>query len=164
MDGAPAPGRVSPSAVTSSFVSGATTSNLTITDVSNQDVGNYFVVLTTASGSDSSAVVQLSLPTPDAVENGIPQTQFSSLGPNPSIGRTTARFSLAHGAMVQVQVHDIAGRLVRQLVLGHLEAGMHQTTWDSRIDDQWRAAIGLYFVTLEVDGHRVGERRLIMLH
>jgi uncharacterized delta-60 repeat protein len=88
---------------------------------------------------------------------------FETLGPNPTSGSTELAFALARDAQVRVHVHDIAGRLVRLLDIGRLPAGRHQETWDARGNDGQRVLAGVYFVGLEIDGRRLGAKRLAIV-
>jgi flagellar hook assembly protein FlgD len=64
---------------------------------------------------------------------------------------------------VRIDVHDIAGRLVRLLDIGRLSAGRHQATWDARTNDGTRIRAGVYLVGLEIDGHRLGAKRVVIV-
>jgi hypothetical protein len=45
--------------------------------------------------------------------------------PNPFNPRTTIRFALAQAGHVELRVFDVRGRLVAELVNGHLDSGEH---------------------------------------
>jgi flagellar hook assembly protein FlgD len=63
-----------------------------------------------------------------------------------------------------MRVHDITGRLVRLIDVGRLTAGRHEATWDARGSDGQRVGPGVYFVGLDVDGRRLGTKRLTVIH
>jgi hypothetical protein len=65
--------------------------------------------------------------------------------PNPARGATTLSLSLPARSHAAVTVHDVRGRVVRRLLDGVLEAGVHQVTWDGRTDQGYPAASGVYF-------------------
>lgn len=88
---------------------------------------------------------------------------FEALGPNPTSGATELAFALARDAQVRVHVHDVSGRLVRLLDVGRLPAGRHQETWDAHGSDGQRVRAGVYFVGLEIDGRRLGAKRLAIV-
>lgn len=144
-----------------STIGGATSKTLTITNLTYPDYGNYWLRLSNACGSDTSALAQLAGPA--GVSNGMGGTLFEALGPNPARGLVTLAFSLAREADVRFLVHDVTGRRVREIGFGRLVAGRHQTRWDGRDGDGRRVRAGLYFVRLEVDGRRLGVRRLTIL-
>ncbi len=73
--------------------------------------------------------------------------------PNPSRGAVSfAVESDASGAQV-LEVHDVAGRMVRRLSSGWQERGMRRVVWDGTDAMGSRVPSGVYLVTL-----RVGER------
>src|SRR5207249_1196260 len=59
----------------------------------------------------------------------------SAAAPNPMHDDASVALVLAARARVEVGVFDAAGRSVRRLVHGTLEAGLHRFTWDARRGD-----------------------------
>ena len=88
---------------------------------------------------------------------------FHSIGPNPSGGESTLSFSLAVDAEVRYSVFDLRGRLVRRVDLGRLSAGRFEARWDTRDDGGRNVAAGVYFVSLELGGQRLGAKRLTIV-
>ncbi len=78
----------------------------------------------------------------------LPPLRLLGAQPNPFNPRTTIRFELAIGSIVDVSIHDLKGRLVRNLDQGHFAPGAHELIWDGRDDNQRRLESGTYFVTL----------------
>ncbi len=75
-----------------------------------------------------------------------------SAHPNPFNPATVLHYVLPDGARsVTLAVHDARGRLVRHLMPSTI-AGHQTTPWDGRNDTGLRAASGVYFARLEVDG------------
>src|SRR5262249_26878929 len=69
--------------------------------------------------------------------------------PNPFTSRTTLRFDLAQAEHVQLDVIDVAGRRVRQLMERPLLVpGAYTIAWDGAADDGRTAPAGIYFVRL----------------
>ncbi len=66
--------------------------------------------------------------------------------PNPSAGRTTARFSLSRPATVLFRVYDAAGRRVATLGRGSYGAGSGEVVWTGRNETGHEVAPGVYFV------------------
>lgn len=75
-----------------------------------------------------------------------------AVGPNPTRGETTVRFGLPRDAELSIGVFDVAGRLVADLANGRVSAGSHSLSWDLSDRSGRRAARGLYFVRMSVDG------------
>ena len=83
--------------------------------------------------------------------------------PNPFTG-SAARipFVLPQGGDVRLRVLDLAGRQVRLLVQGRLEAGRREVVWDGRDDGGREVSAGVYLYEVESLGLRA-TRRLIRL-
>lgn len=55
-------------------------------------------------------------------------------------------------AFVSLAIHDVSGRLVRELVSGALGTGEHEAWWDRRDAAGNDSPSGLYFVCLRAGG------------
>jgi hypothetical protein len=83
--------------------------------------------------------------------------------PNPFNPVTEISFRLAGPEPVSLEIHDVAGRLVRTLVDHQdLGAGLHHEIWDGRTDDGREAASGVYFFRL-VAGDQTRTDRLTLV-
>ncbi|MDD5719335.1 MAG: C25 family cysteine peptidase [Candidatus Krumholzibacteria bacterium] len=73
--------------------------------------------------------------------------------PNPFNPMTSIKFDLPRAGQVSLRVYDVAGRLVRTLVDGHLPAASHAVNWDGTDASGRRQASGVYYYRLvtEVD-------------
>ena len=147
-----------------STISGARSATLGIQNVAQGDAGQYRVIVSNSSGSDTSVVATLTVDgvTAAPLDGASMTTLFESLGPNPTGGVAQLAFRLERPANVRMHVHDVAGRLVRTSDVGHLAAGRHTTSWDGATGDGAQVSAGLYFVSLEAAGKRIGTRRLVM--
>ena len=72
--------------------------------------------------------------------------------PNPFNPRTTIAFDLPRAGVVQLSVHDVAGRLVRVLVDETLSPGSHEAVWDGRDAAGREVGSGSYVARLAFDG------------
>lgn len=72
--------------------------------------------------------------------------------PNPMVEKTDIHFALPRAADVLLDAWDVAGRRVRRLYDGRVQAGEHLVRFDLRDDAGRRLRTGLYFVRLEVEG------------
>jgi hypothetical protein len=73
------------------------------------------------------------------------EVTFALASANPSRGPAQLRFALPAAGDVSLDVLDVAGRRVRTLASGRLEAGTHSVVWDGA-DEQGRALPnGTYF-------------------
>jgi hypothetical protein len=81
--------------------------------------------------------------------------------PNPAGSSVTITFGVSRAsARIALRVHDVAGRLVRELITGTRPAGRHSVVWDGRDNAGGAVASGTYFVRLTVD-ERTWVRKMI---
>lgn len=90
--------------------------------------------------------------------SGTARAWFRCCGPNPSCGRADLAYALARPGHVDVDVYDMAGRLVSRVLAEHQAAGEHQVTWSDRT-----VASGNYLVRLVVDGELATTAKLLVL-
>ena len=69
--------------------------------------------------------------------------------PNPFNPQTEISFTLAEPGHVRVQVHDLAGRLVKTLADRSMDRGTQSMTWEGRDDSGMRVPSGVYFLRLQ---------------
>ncbi len=114
--------------------------------------------------SDSRVTVFGHQPPVTAVVEEAPTTSSAIIArPNPSPSRVTVVFSLPAPGRAQVEVFDLAGRLVRRLADTAMETGQHSVEWDGRDDTGTRLHAGTYFYRLSVDGKQVATNKMIRL-
>ena len=93
------------------------------------------------------------------------QTGLGLARPNPLRTGTSIPFSLREEADVRIDVWDLGGRRVRELVRSRLPAGDHRADWDGRDDAGRKLSIGTYFYRLMVDGRLIGGAgKALLLH
>jgi hypothetical protein len=68
--------------------------------------------------------------------------------PNPFRGATTLGYRLTTTTQVTLRIHDLAGRVVRDLDTGARGPGEHQVEWNGRDDAGREVRSGTYFVRL----------------
>jgi hypothetical protein len=103
--------------------------------------------------------------TPDAqartAEEG--RTALSATAsPNPFNPNTTIHFSLPVSGNADLVIYDLAGRKVKTLASGYLEAGDHQVPWNGRDDTGRQVASGTYVYQLRA-GAQVHSNRMVLL-
>jgi hypothetical protein len=82
--------------------------------------------------------------------------------PNPFAARTTIRFDLPVGAMVRLEVFDVAGRRVALLANHYFPPGYQAVEWDRQTSSGLTAGSGVYFYRLEAGPWR-DRRKLVIL-
>jgi hypothetical protein len=104
----------------------------------------------TTAGVHLSDAWALSLGPPVAVGDVPPGSRLSpiSAGPNPARGEWTIQFRTSEAAHVSLRVYDAAGRAVRDLASGWMDAGAHSLRWNLRSTSGRRVPAGVYFYEL----------------
>jgi len=82
--------------------------------------------------------------------------------PNPFRGSGEIAFDLPKAARVELTVYDLAGRLVRALVVGETSAGHHSVRWDGKDVLGRPVASGVYLYTLRA-GDLSATRSLVIV-
>ncbi|PIE76511.1 hypothetical protein CSA17_01760, partial [bacterium DOLJORAL78_65_58] len=100
-------------------------------------------------------------PTPGAANGGLSAVEERVLPgpvlgpvrahPNPFNPSTRLRFTLNAPAEVTIEIIDVAGRRVRTLRPGALEAGPQTVNWNGELENGRRAASGTYFARVRAN-------------
>ncbi len=82
--------------------------------------------------------------------------------PNPVVGSTTIRFSLAQPGNAKLVIYDLSGRVVKVLIIdAEVTSGMHEVTWN-RTDSTGRpVAAGVYVYTLSAGSQNAARRMVV---
>jgi flagellar hook assembly protein FlgD len=64
---------------------------------------------------------------------------------------TSINYTLPTAGRASLSVYDMAGKLVKTLVSGHLPAGPGQVTWNRTDDASTKVARGVYFCRLQTE-------------
>ncbi|MFN0151745.1 MAG: FlgD immunoglobulin-like domain containing protein [bacterium] len=83
---------------------------------------------------------------------GAPALRILDSSPNPVIEHGSIRFSVPQAGPVAITLHDASGRLVRALFRGHLDPGVHETSWGATDERGNALASGVYFARIEAGG------------
>jgi hypothetical protein len=105
---------------------------------------NYFGVLA------DRFILHVETPTSvDMVSDVVPrQLTLGQNYPNPFNMKTVISFGLPTNSQVTLEVFDILGRKVRELLNERLESGYHQVIWDGRNENGEVVTSGVYFYRL----------------
>lgn len=80
---------------------------------------------------------------------GLPKAALYQNHPNPFNPETTIRFALAAPLEVKLEIFNLRGQLVKELVKGYLPAGNHQITWDGRDRAGRQVGSGIYLYRMQ---------------
>jgi hypothetical protein len=83
--------------------------------------------------------------------------------PNPFNPQTRLSFVLQARGHAALEIYDLQGRLVRQIEVGALPAGLHEIAWDGRGGGGRPLASGEYVIRLTVDGRVAGTRKTMLV-
>ena len=101
---------------------------------------NYFV------GWNASPVVSLNFNPSLAVDENPSAISIGNVFPNPTSGETTINYSLANASAVNVEVVDIAGKIVYAMNNGTEVEGSHKVSFNAASFSN-----GVYYVTISTD-------------
>ena len=96
--------------------------------------------------------------------SAVPEAKAITLrvAPNPFNPRTTIEFDLPRAAAVTLDIYDIQGRRVRQLLNETMDAGPHSQVWNGRDRQGKQASSGIYFYRFKAgDQERLGKLTLL---
>ncbi len=82
--------------------------------------------------------------------------------PDPFRASTTVQFYLPEQQRVSIALYDVRGEVVRTLVDGITEVGMHELRWDGKTGNETQVAAGIYFLRMEVGSYRA-TTKVVML-
>ncbi len=82
--------------------------------------------------------------------------------PNPFNPSTTIRFALPEASQVSLKIYNARGQLVRTLISGNFESGVHEIRWDARNDLGETVSSGFYFYRMQA-GNFVENRKMVLL-
>ena len=80
------------------------------------------------------------------------ETSLEKAYPNPFNPRTRISYNLARAAQVHIQVFDILGRSVNELVHGRQPAGSYQLYWNGTDEHGTVVPIGTYLIRMQTEG------------
>ncbi|MCZ6679335.1 MAG: T9SS type A sorting domain-containing protein [Candidatus Poribacteria bacterium] len=97
----------------------------------------------------------------------VTETKLLPNYPNPFNPETWIPYQLASDAAVHISIYDIKGTLVRQLALGHRQAGYYTNRsraahWDGRSEMGEQVSSGVYFYQLRT-GDFTGVGRMVIV-
>jgi hypothetical protein len=113
--------------------------------------------------SEFSPCAPLAQPTA-AEPAGPPAFAFAPPIPSPARRSTSLTFTLAHPSQVSLRAYDVSGRVVTEILEGHLGAGPHTVPWSVE-----GVRSGVYFcrlraVSSDTPGEETQTRSIIVLH
>jgi len=91
------------------------------------------------------------------------ETKLGSNYPNPFNPTTTISFSVAQtSSFVNIEIFNIKGQKVKQLLNDQLPAGQHSVVWNGKDDDGKQAASGIYFFKMKSGSYTKSNKMLLL--
>ena len=95
----------------------------------------------------------------DAYINNIPnQLTLKPNYPNPFNPNTKISFNLPKSSKIKLQIVDINGRGIANLLNNSLDSGTHNISWNGTNDSGVSMSSGIYFIILNVDGNILSQK------
>jgi len=82
--------------------------------------------------------------------------------PNPFNPSTTIKFSLATDQYTRLSIYDVSGRLVRVLVDGKMNSGIHRVFWDGKDTRGKNVSSGIYFYEMKTGKKRITKKMVLL--
>lgn len=82
--------------------------------------------------------------------------------PNPFNPVVKTRYAVSGAGPVRLGIYDVRGRLIRRLVDGWVDQGIHEMAWDGKVESGAPAASGVYLLRFEGAG-TVDHRKLTLV-
>lgn len=103
---------------------------------------------------------------PTGIESDTPEMpdalSLSQNYPNPFNPQTSIRYSLPAESRVSLDIFNLLGQHIRNLISGNMEAGTHEVTWDSRDDFGAEVPSGVYFYVLTTSRGSLSAKMLLV--
>jgi flagellar hook assembly protein FlgD len=99
------------------------------------------------------------LPQPEAKPS---VTEIVAVVPNPFNPTTTIQYALASQGKVEINIYDVAGRLVEELANGTEVAGPHSAVWNGTDRRGSPVASGVYFVRMVTNGQLFTKKMVLL--
>jgi len=134
---------------------------IVVSDVRADSLATLWLRVGGNAGSHQRAIrVDLSLASVEPAATG--HLALNPAFPNPFGSVTTMRFFLPDSRDVELEVYNVAGRLVKVVASGTYDAGPHEEVWDGTDSRGNRVANGIYFVRLAAGGESRSRKTVLL--
>jgi len=82
--------------------------------------------------------------------------------PNPFNPTTTINYSLKENSKVSLDIYNIKGQKVKQLISDHLSAGHHSIVWNGKDDKGKTVSSGIYFYKLKTENFEKTKKMILL--
>ena len=82
--------------------------------------------------------------------------------PNPFNPNTNISYELFEDAKVNVQIFDVSGRMVNNLVSGYHSTGNYKVQWDAKDDKGQPVSAGVYLYTIDINNSQYSKKMILL--
>ncbi len=107
-------------------------------------------------------VYHISVTPNDMTDNTVPILSLEQNYPNPFNTTTNIKYSLDEPGAVSIEIYNIKGQLVKTLIQGNAEKGVHSVVWDGIDHTGNPCSSGVYFYKLRTNSGTL-VRKMLML-
>jgi predicted outer membrane repeat protein len=130
------------------------------------ELGDHYYILSAVdiheNESEYSDVVSINLLSLLDV-HGIPEAYTLHQNfPNPFNPTTQIKYDLPEDALVNINIFDVMGRMIRSLSYGHKSAGYHSLQWDATNDVGESVSAGMYIYTIQAGKYRSTKKMVLL--
>ena len=97
----------------------------------------------------------------NSTDSASPQISLSNY-PNPFNPTTTISFNLTKSQKVKLNIYNIKGQLVKNILNETIEKGNHQIKWNGKDSQNKSVGSGVYFIQLETSIKNVFRKTLLL--
>jgi hypothetical protein len=128
------------------------------------EIENTYVEVTDAEARDGSyGLNQVALPAPVQIQTRPEAYALANNYPNPFNPATTIKYALPEAGFVKLEIYNVVGQVVRQLVAEQQGAGRYVIQWDASNDNGQSLSSGVYFYRLQAGGDFLEVKRMLLL-
>jgi enediyne biosynthesis protein E4 len=84
--------------------------------------------------------------------------ELTSIVPNPIHDKVQIDYALPNSMKVKLEVYDIKGRLITQILDKDIDSGRHSLTWDGKTTDNVLIPNGIYYLRFEADNVKTSHK------
>jgi len=144
----------------------ATTNELTYEDIL-EEAGQFDYCITAVydqeNESDASNIETIIW---DGAETDDPLSPLSNVlhqnSPNPFNPETIISFDLKDDALVNLEIYNMKGQKVKQLVNSSISAGQHSVVWNGKDDNEKTVSSGIYFYQFKTGEYQATKKMLLL--